>query len=242
MTRPERGHQPLMHRPAIYRWHWFGLALTGGVLAIVFHATRLDLDLAAHWYDRNSHTFPWRDAWLTNYAVHRFLKTLEILAGMAMCVLAIRAARSTQPGFLSSHRRRLACVAISFIAVPATIGLLHHLSNMHCPWDIAEFGGATPYFDLLQATPAGVPRGQCFPSAFVSSGSWMLSFAWLMYPEHPRRCVYIALLAFAWAFALGWIQQMRGAHFLSHTLWSLWVSWAIVLLVHYACGAGREAP
>jgi len=44
---------------------------------------------------------------------------------------------------------------------------------------------------------------------------------------------------------MGWVQQMRGAHFLSHTLWSLWVSWAVVLLVHAACGAwreGRETP
>jgi membrane-associated PAP2 superfamily phosphatase len=33
---------------------------------------------------------------------------------------------------------------------------------------------------------------------------------------------------------------MRGAHFLSHTLWSLWIGWAVVLLIHVACGAGRE--
>jgi membrane-associated PAP2 superfamily phosphatase len=33
---------------------------------------------------------------------------------------------------------------------------------------------------------------------------------------------------------------MRGAHFLSHTLWSLWVSWAMVVLLHALSGAWRE--
>jgi membrane-associated PAP2 superfamily phosphatase len=62
----------------------------------------------------------------------------------------------------------------------------------------------------------------------------------LWYPERKGRCVVVGLLALAWGFGLGWLQQMRGAHFLSHTLWSLWLSWAVVLVVHYALGAWRE--
>ena len=34
--------------------------------------------------------------------------------------------------------------------------------------------------------------------------------------------------------ASGWLQQMRGAHFLTHTLWSMWISCAIVLGVTLA--------
>jgi len=129
--------------------------------------------------------------------------------------------------------------------VPVVIAVLRRLSPMHCPWEVADFGGYAPYFDLFTAAPAGLRAGHCFPAAFVASGSWLLAFALLWYPERKTRSVVVGGAALLLAFAMGWVQQMRGAHFLSHTLWSLWVSWAVVLLVHAACGAwreGRETP
>jgi membrane-associated PAP2 superfamily phosphatase len=111
---------------------------------------------------------------------------------------------------------------------------------MHCPWDITDFGGYAPYFDLLGSAPAGMHAGRCFPSGFTATGAWLLAFGLLWYPELRLRSIVLGALALAMAFGLGWAQQMRGAHFLSHTLWSLWIGWAVVLLIHAACGAWRE--
>ena len=229
-----------MTRTRFYLPQVAALALVAIALAWLFHATRLDVRLATPWYDPVNHTFPWRYAWITKYMVHRHLKVLQIALGLASWLVALRTVWA-RTGFLATHRRRLWCVAISFVAVPTTIAVLHHLSPMHCPWDIREFGGGVPYFDLLTAPPAGIRPGHCFPAAFVASGAWMLSFTWLWFPEHPRRSIALGIAMLAWAFGLGWIQQMRGAHFLSHTLWSMWVSWGVVLVVHYACGAWRES-
>jgi len=215
------------------------LGITALMLAWLFHATRLDLQLATPWYDPVQHTFPWRYAWITKYAIHRHLKVLQILAGVASWGVALRA-NAARTGFLHTHRRRLWCIALSFVVVPATIAVLHRLSATHCPWDVVEFGGAVPYVDLLATTPANLHPGHCFPAAFVASGSWMLAFTWLFYPERPRTSLLVGLLIVAWCLALGWVQQMRGAHFLSHTLWALWWSWGMVLVVHAACGALRE--
>ncbi|WP_374709539.1 hypothetical protein [Massilia scottii] len=33
-------------------------------------------------------------------------------------------------------------------------------------------------------------------------------------------------------FALGWVQQLRGAHFLTHTLWSMWWTCLIVSILY----------
>jgi membrane-associated PAP2 superfamily phosphatase len=165
---------------------------------------------------------------------------VHIALGLGMWVVALLALKA-RGGFLASHRRRLWCVALSFVAVPTTIAVLHRFSAMHCPWDVVDFGGTAPYFDLLTAPPPGVSRGRCFPASFVTSASWMLSFAWLWFPERRRLSVAIGLVVLAWAFGLGWVQQMRGAHFLSHTLWSLWVGWLVVLVAHFATGAWREA-
>jgi len=62
----------------------------------------------------------------------------------------------------------------------------------------------------------------------------------LWYPERKRRCIAVGVVALVLSFGMGWVQQMRGAHFLSHTLWSLWLSWATVLVLHAATGAWRE--
>jgi len=222
------------------------LALAAIALGVVFHVTRLDLALATPYYDPVNHAFPWRFAWVSKYLVHRYLKYVLLLGGVAVWVVAVWMQRRPRvDGFFATHRRRWWCVAWSFVAVPVVIAVLRRLSPMHCPWEVADFGGYAPYFDLFTAAPAGLRAGHCFPAAFVASGSWLLAFALLWYPERKLRSVVAGAAALLLAFAMGWVQQMRGAHFLSHTLWSLWVSWAVVLLVHAACGAwrdGRETP
>jgi len=228
-----------MTRARFYGPHLVALALLAVALGWAFHVTRIDLLLATPWYDPINHTFPWRYAWITKYAIHRHLKVLQIAFGLVMCVVAWRASRASSI-FLATHRLRLRCIAISFVAVPATIAVIHRLSPMHCPWHVAEFGGNAQYADLLSSSLASVAPGHCFPAMFVTTGAWMLSFALLWFPENRRRSVLVGIATLAWAFGLGWVQQMRGAHFLSHTLWSLWVSWSVVLFVHQACGAWRE--
>jgi membrane-associated PAP2 superfamily phosphatase len=145
-----------------------------------------------------------------------------------------------RPRLLVTHRRRWWFVAWCFVAVPIVIGVLRRMSPMHCPWEVTDFSGYAPYVDLWSAAPAGIRPGHCFPAAFVASGSWLLGFALLWFPEHKLRSVVVGLGALGLSFGLGWVQQMRGAHFLSHTLWSLWVSWLVVLLLHALSGAWRE--
>ena len=39
---------------------------------------------------------------------------------------------------------------------------------------------------------------------------------------------------------LGWAQQLRGAHYLSHTLWSAWICWATGWAVEATCTAWMD--
>jgi membrane-associated PAP2 superfamily phosphatase len=217
------------------------LALSALLLLWLFHTTRLDLVLATPYYDAANHTFPWRYAWVSKYFIHRYLKYGLLMVGTGVWIVALSMRfRAQLPHFLVTHRRRWWFVAWCFVAVPITIGVLRRMSPMHCPWEVSDFGGYAPYFDLFSAVPAGIRAGHCFPAAFVASGSWLLGFALLWYPEHKLRSRTIGIAALALSFALGWVQQMRGAHFLSHTLWSLWVSWLVILAVHAASGAWRD--
>ena len=239
---PEALSAPRIERPwRLYRAHALLLAVTAVAMAWLFHATRLDLQLAAPYYDAVNDTFPWRYAWVSKYLIHRYVKYALLLCGIATWTLAAWSSlRPHRPGFVAEHRRRLWFVAFCSVLVPTVIALLRRSSAMHCPWEVVDFGGYAPYFDLFSAAPAGVRPGRCFPAAFVASGSWLLALALLWYPERKRRSVLVGIAALVFGFGLGWVQQMRGAHFLSHTLWSLWISWAVVLAVHASSGAWRE--
>jgi membrane-associated PAP2 superfamily phosphatase len=217
------------------------LAVSALAMLWLFHATRLDLRLAAPYYDAANRAFPWRYAWSTKYLVHHYLKYTLLVAGLATWLIALRGRFLHRwPRPLIGHERRWRVVALSFLLVPAVIGLLHRASAMHCPWDVTDFGGRVAYFDLLGALPRDVAPGHCFPAAFVASGSWLLALALLWLPGHRLRSAGIGVAALALGFGLGWVQQMRGAHFLSHTLWSLWWSWLVVLVLHAATGGWRE--
>ena len=44
------------------------------------------------------------------------------------------------------------------------------------------------------------------------------------------------VLALVLGLILGIAQQLRGAHYMSHTLWTAWICWTFGLLVDVACG------
>lgn len=216
-----------------YRRQILLLLSCGALFALTFHFTSLDLLLADAWYDPAAQAWPLRKAWWAATFVHHWLKIALIVAGL-VCIATAWKRRST------ADARQWRLVAASALVVPLVISLCKRASTMHCPWDVDRFGGIAPYFDLLSAAPAHlVDMGRCFPAGFVSSGSWLLAFALLRYPQQKRTSWRYGLAALTFCFALGVVQQMRGAHFLSHTLWSLWLSWALILALHAALGIWR---
>lgn len=210
------------------------LAVAALALGLLFHFTRLDLRLADPWFDPATGRWPLQDAWWTSVLVHRWLKFALMVAAVACIVMAWRTRHDE-----NALGWRL--VAAASVAVPLLVSLGKRVSPMHCPWLVDRYGGDNPYFDLFTQTPHSlVSMGHCFPAAFVSSASWLLAFVLFDYPRKPRTSVGIGIAALVFSLALGWVHQMRGAHFLSHTLWSLWLSWAIILLLHALLGLWRR--
>lgn len=203
------------------------LALSGLLFVWLGNFTRIDLMLADAMFDWQANAFPWRHAWLTEVFGHVILK--RILTGLALGFIALAALDVVAPRKRSWLRRfQVRVVALSAILVPAAVSMLKQASASHCPWDLERYGGAEPYVRLLQAMPHGVAPGNCMPAGHASSALWMVSLAVFFLPHRPRAAAGAAAMALAGGFAVGWMQQMRGAHFLTHTLWSMWIACAVV--------------
>ena len=58
---------------------------------------------------------------------------------------------------------------------------------------------------------------------------WLSALAVLWLPNNPRRTTWVFLAGIGAGGILGWVQQMRGQHFLTHTLWAAWLSSALIV-------------
>ncbi len=223
------------------------LVVAALVIAWLGQFTDIDLALADWLFDAGARSFAWRDAWLADTFNHQILKLLFTLAALGFIGLA--GFDLVRPSVRRSalDRLRLRVVALSAVLVPLVVSLLKQVSVSHCPWDLARYGGQEPYLRLFDALPAGVMPGHCMPAGHASSALWLVALAVYWLPAPARHARTIAFMALSVGAASGWLQQMRGAHFLTHTLWSMWIGCAIVLgvivvLQRHAGTASRAAP
>lgn len=107
--------------------------------------------------------------------------------------------------------------ALYMALIAVVVGLLRHYSPVSCPWDLLEYGGRNP------------DTGRCLPAAHPLVG-FSLFGLWLALKEpRPRAARYALAAALVIGFAAGAVQLARGAHFVSHVLWTAWVAWAVTL-------------
>lgn len=219
--------EPLLSGRALRR---LASALALAVLPIlIIGNTGIDLWVADIMFDFHTHEFPWQNAWLTDRFSHGILKTLLTALGALPIAAAIwdllRRGKALSPWW----QLRVRLLALSTVLIPLVVSLLKRASHSHCPWDLERYGGYQPYYRLLEHMPRWVEAGHCLPGGHASSALWLVGMAVFWLPHDVRKASMVAGWALVFGAVVGWMQQMRGAHFLSHTLWSMWIASAVLL-------------
>lgn len=133
---------------------------------------------------------------------------------------------------LRATRRPAAYFAASVLLSVAVVGLLKTLTNVDCPWDLEVFGGRYPLIRLFADRPDELPQGRCFPAAHASSG-YALMALYFVFRERSNLLAKLGLVSGAvTGLMFGLAQQSRGAHFISHDLWSAIITWLVALTVY----------
>ncbi len=205
------------------------------VLAALIPLTSLDSTLArALFYDGAR----WIGAgsWWTNQFLHeggRWAMRLVVIGA-----LVVAGAGKLSPRF-AYLKRPATYVALAMILSTGIVGLCKAESNIDCPSDIAGFGGDRPYVGLFAHRPDYLPHAACFPAAHASSGYALFAF-YFLWRERSRRLSRAGLsLALGVGLVFGIAQQSRGAHFLSHDVWSAFLVWTVSLTL-YVYGFKRQ--
>lgn len=211
-------------RPNGYFWlSHLGLPLLAMItLLVVLEPGGLDLWLADRWYALGGNEWSFADHWLTYDLIHHYGKLLVILTWLV--VAAVLAMSYRQPR-LQPLRGTLALVLTGMALLPAIIARAKHYTQVPCPWDLARYGGEAPYrFNLAYDFPAGELAGYCFPAGHASGGYALLVMYFAAIPWLPRPALML-LPGLLVGFIFGTGQQARGAHFLSHDVWTASLCW-----------------
>jgi membrane-associated PAP2 superfamily phosphatase len=187
-------------------------------LLLAWDASGLDLPLAQA--VGSGHGFAWRDAWLLTDVLHDGGRQLSWAFALALC-LGVWWPVGPLARLPVSRRLQL---AVSTLAAAFVVSLLKGLNATSCPWDLSLFGGVAQYVSHWSRLADGGP-GHCFPAGHAASGFAFLG-GWFAFRRQDTRVAWLWLLA---AWGTGWVfgisQQLRGAHFMSHTLWTAWICW-----------------
>ena len=172
--------------------------------------------------------FPWREHWLLARVLHAdardaaWLVGAWLLAGVWWPTGVLR--RLSQ----AARLEWLASAALGLLLV----NLLKYASPSSCPWDLAEFGGSAHYVSHWAWTVADGGPGHCFPAGHAAAGFAFLGGFFVLREGSPRHAVGCLAAALSVGLILGVAQQLRGAHFMSHTLWTAWCCWVAAWGLH----------
>lgn len=200
------------------------------LLAVVFATTPLDLTIARTFFFDTAHS-RWIGAsnWMLNEVLHTGGRwSIRVLIAL---VLAFWIATWVAPKW-RALRRPAAFFVISAVLSIAVVGLLKTLTNVDCPWDLTPFGGHFPYIELFGDRPDALRPGRCFPAAHASSGYALLALYFAFRERHAGLARLGLALGLMTGLTFGLAQQARGAHFVSHDLWSAFLVWTVTLSVY----------
>jgi membrane-associated PAP2 superfamily phosphatase len=199
-------------------WRDLRIALIALLLLLAWDLTGWDMSLALpigsihgfglqhHWFlERVAHEGARRAAWLP---------ALWLIVGIWW---------PTGPLRRLTKAARIEWVALMLLAL-AVVSALKQQSLTSCPWDLAQFGGSARLHAHWTLMPDGGP-GRCFPAGHSAAGFAYFSGYFVLRRTEPRAATWCLVAASAAGLLFGIAQQLRGAHFMSHTLWTAWLCW-----------------
>lgn len=194
-------------------------------LVTVLQWQGLDLRLADSLYRWQGETWRLRHDSLVATLLHRRAQQLTQFIYVLTLLGAIGARYSPR---LRGWRRRLWYVVGAMSACYAIVSLGKALLPVPCPWDLVRYGGYLQAGHWLQWQTTGQHVKGCFPSGHATGGYAL--FAWYFAARDAgrrriARCMFVGALGTGMAFGL--VQQLRGAHFMSHDIAAAALCWAL---------------
>ncbi len=189
-------------------------------LGTVLNLTNIDMWIASLFAD-GVNGFPYSKHWLTDTVLHAQAARLSGIMGVTL--ISFNIWQWIAPSF--SPKIVVACryLMVSWLSTLIIISVLKRVTTLPCPWNLTQFGGTVDYVPIYNLFSSALTVGECFPSAHASGGYGFigLGFIALMFGQPMRKGFLIPILI---GLLYGGAQIVRGAHFVSHDLFTIAIS------------------
>ena len=193
------------------------------------------LDLSMARLSGGASGFPLQEHWVLTTVLHDGIRWLAWSLALALCLgvwFPLGWLRRIPLG------RRLQ-LAVTTLAAATVVYLAKLGSNTSCPWSLADFGSVAHLVSHWALFVHDGGSGGCFPAGHAAAGFAFAGGYFAFRHAQPvlaRRWLGASLAA---GLVVGVSQQLRGAHFMSHTLWTGWLCWCAAWLVDGLMGRLR---
>ena len=191
------------------------------LLCLAWDGAGQDLALARWFGDPSG--FAYRDHWLFSGVLHRGARRVAWALQFAL-ILAIWWPVGVLR--LLSRRERVVMLIASMLVLLVVTGLKSS-SSTSCPWELREFGGVAQYISHWRWQVLDGGEGNCFPAGHASAAFCFFSGYFALRHKAQRAALVWLAMALLAGTLIGVAQQVRGAHYLSHTFWTAWICWVV---------------
>ena len=199
------------------------------LLALIIAWDLTGLDLALERWFGSPAGFALRGHWLFATVLHEGARRVAWALQLAL-LLAVWWPVGVLRKLLRSERATMFIAAMLILLV---VSSFKNLNTTSCPWDLAEFGGTARYVSHWSWGVHDGGPGRCFPAGHASAAFCFLpGYLWLR-EKAPRQARIWLIATLVAAMTIGLAQQVRGAHYLSHTLWTGWISWVVAVVCYH---------
>lgn len=197
-------------------------------ISVMIEIAGIDQAVADQIYRWEGSQWRFKNDWITAVLIHKGGKYFSI--AMLFSVITLLILSYISP-LLTEWKYRLQYLLVATILGTLIVSLGKATTNISCPWDFSRYGGTQEYLTLIEQL--WVRNGsQCFPAGHASAGFTWVALYFVGY--HTKSAWRWPALFFALSLGVvfGISQQLRGAHFLSHDLWSFGFCWMVSLICY----------
>lgn len=197
-------------------------------ISVLIEITGVDQALADLIYQWEGHQWHFKNEWITAVLIHKGGKYFSIAMLLAVVILLLLSYISP---VLAAWKYRLQYLLTATISGSLIVSVGKVITNISCPWDFSRYGGTQEYLPLIEQL--WVRNGsQCFPAGHASAGfAWVALYFVGLYSKSFWRWPAL-FFALSLGIVFGISQQLRGAHFLSHDLWSFGICWMVSFICY----------
>ncbi len=198
-------------------------------LAIIFEYSGFDVWWVAHFFDIQNQTWLYKGHWFFNKVIHSggqfFDKIIVVIWLLFFIFINLK-------NNLKKYRKIMLFFFFATAAGPILVGIGKSLTHIYTPWDLKLFNGIHPYIRLFDPVPNGANVGHAFPAGHASGGYCFISLYFVLLHFNSKYRIFGFLFGVCNGLVFGLAQEIRGAHFPSHDLFTLVICWYAALSVY----------